>query len=410
LRLSQNGPCNLPIGLTSEDIFHYIYAVFHSPGYRMRYAEFLKIDFPRVPLTGNLALFRELSRLGGELVALHLLESPKLAKPFTEFIGKSKEVTKIGWTDETVWINASGTKGNTTSGSSGFRGVPEAVWNFHIGGYQVCEKWLKDRKGRTLTSEDIAHYHKIVIALTETIRLMAEIDQVIDHHGGWPGAFQTASSGDPDSGKTTTPPPAAPKKPASPKAAAAWIANELFGMEGELAPAKKAKAAHKAAKTPTAPKTEPTQRVPTDDKDELMALIREVLANHGPCDRDTLTKHCAQAMGYQRVVQSLVETVTNAIRTAKRRGILNEKAGQLHIDRTPINQWDRTFLKTQFLAVINQNGRIWLKRDEAIRHFARWLGFRRTGPVITETVLSLINGLLRAGTIEKDGQEWIRRV
>ena len=82
----------------------------------------------------------------------------------------------------------------------GFRGVPEEVWNFHIGGYQVCEKWLKDRQakggknprpGRVLTDEDIDHYQKIVVALSETIRIMAEIDEVIEAHGGWPGAFQT---------------------------------------------------------------------------------------------------------------------------------------------------------------------------------------------------------------------------
>jgi hypothetical protein len=177
--------------LTPEDIFHYAYAVFHSPGYRSRYAEFLKIDFPRLPLTTSLDLFRALARLGGELTALHLLESPKLDKPMTKFVGSSREVVKVGWVDDTVWINAGGTKAKTTAGTSGFHPVPEAVWNFHIGGYQVCEKWLKDRKGRTLTEEDIAHYHKIVIALTETIRLMSEIDQVINTHGGWPGAFQT---------------------------------------------------------------------------------------------------------------------------------------------------------------------------------------------------------------------------
>ena len=72
--------------------------------------------------------------------------------------------------------------------------MPEQVWNFHIGGYQVCEKWLKDRKGRTLSAEDITHYHKIVVALSETIRLMAEIDQVIEAHGGWPGAFTAPAS------------------------------------------------------------------------------------------------------------------------------------------------------------------------------------------------------------------------
>jgi len=194
LGLPQELQFNLPRGLTPEDIFHYTYAVFHSPGYRSRYAEFLKIDFPRLPLTGNLELFRALARLGGELTALHLLESPKHAQPITEFIGTSKEVTKVGYSDHTVWINASGTKGNTTAGASGFRGVPEAVWNFHIGGYQVCEKWLKDRKGRTLTKDDLAHYQKIVGALSETIRIMKEIDEVIEKHGGWPAAFQNSKS------------------------------------------------------------------------------------------------------------------------------------------------------------------------------------------------------------------------
>ena len=74
--------------------------------------------------------------------------------------------------------------------------MPEEVWDFHIGGYQVCHKWLKDRKGRTLSEEDSAHYQKIVVALNETIRLMAEIDEVIEAHGGWPGAFQNGSEAD----------------------------------------------------------------------------------------------------------------------------------------------------------------------------------------------------------------------
>jgi predicted helicase len=163
--------------------------VFHCPGYRNRYADFLKIDFPRLPLTGNLELFRALARLGAELVALHLLESPKLDKPITEFIparqslggggaGRNPEVEKVSWSKNTVWLD----KAQTT----GFKGVREDVWSFHIGGYQVCEKWLKDRKGRTLSAEDIAHYHKIIVALSETIRIMAEIDAVIEKHGGWP--------------------------------------------------------------------------------------------------------------------------------------------------------------------------------------------------------------------------------
>ena len=182
LGLPQSKPHGVPAGLAPEDIFHYVYALFHSPGYRYRYAEFLKVDFPRLPLTGSLGLFRALARLGGELAAFHLFESPKLAKPVSEFLGgRNSRIEKISWSRNTVWID----KAQTT----GFMGVPEDVWNFHIGGYQVCNKWLKDRKGRTLSKGDIVHYQKIIVALVETIRLMKEIDGVIENHGGWPGAF-----------------------------------------------------------------------------------------------------------------------------------------------------------------------------------------------------------------------------
>jgi predicted helicase len=186
LQLPKKGEYGLPAGLTAEDIFGYAYATFHSLNYRSRYAEFLKIDFPHLPLTTSLKLFSTLAQLGSRLTALHLLESPIINKPVTEFVGaKNTEVDKVTWSKDTVWID----KAQTT----GFKGVQEKVWNFHIGGYQVCEKWLKDRKGRKLTKEDIEHYQKIVVAISETIRLMAEIDKVIDEHGGWPGAFQTKS-------------------------------------------------------------------------------------------------------------------------------------------------------------------------------------------------------------------------
>jgi predicted helicase len=168
--------------LKHEDIFYYAYSVFSSPSYRSRYAEFLKIDFPRLPLTGKIDLFRALAKLGSELAAFHLLESPKFSHPITEYIGgRHSEVEKISWSENTVWIDNAKT--------TGFNGVPEDVWNFHIGGYQVCEKWLKARKGRVLAEDDIKHYQKIIVALSETIRLMAEIDAVIEEHGGWPGAF-----------------------------------------------------------------------------------------------------------------------------------------------------------------------------------------------------------------------------
>jgi len=176
LKLSQTETFRLPKGISPEDIFHYAYAVFHSPTYRTRYAEFLKIDFPRLPLTSSLKLFRALAVKGEELVSYHLLESPKVNDFITGFPIKGDNIVeKVQYTDkdERVWINK----------TQYFGGVPEAVWEFHIGGYQVCEKWLKGRKGRKLSYDDIQHYQKIVVALNETIRLMTKIDALIP---SWP--------------------------------------------------------------------------------------------------------------------------------------------------------------------------------------------------------------------------------
>lgn len=166
----------------ASNIFNYVYSVLNSPGYRSRFLDYLRQDYPRIPFTSNSILFQRLSFVGGELVALHLLESPTLDQPMTELIGsRNPEVEHATWSNDTVWLDKRQT--------NGFKGVPECVWNFHVGGHQVCQKWLKYRKGRTLSDEDIAHYHKIVVALNESIRLMKEIDAVIDQHGGWPEAF-----------------------------------------------------------------------------------------------------------------------------------------------------------------------------------------------------------------------------
>jgi hypothetical protein len=167
-----------------EDVLTYIYAVFHSPEYRRRFEPMLKLDFPRVPTPATGETFAALAKLGYDLLALHLLDSPALEKPIAKYKGPAgPEVEKLGYADGTVWLDKNQT--------CGFAGVAEAVWNFHIGGYQVCEKWLKDRKGRRLSKDDIAHYQKIVVAISETIRLMKEIDETIEKHGGWPRAFVT---------------------------------------------------------------------------------------------------------------------------------------------------------------------------------------------------------------------------
>lgn len=155
--------------VSPEDIFDYIYAVLHSPKYRKKYREFLKIDFPKIPYPKEKDTFKKFVKLGRELRELHLLESPKVNKFITTYpvAGSNTIEQRPEYKDGNVYINDEQYFGN----------VPEVAWNFWIGGYQPVQKWLKDRKGRTLTNEDIEHYQKMIVALVETERTMREIDE-----------------------------------------------------------------------------------------------------------------------------------------------------------------------------------------------------------------------------------------
>jgi predicted helicase len=151
------------------DILDFIYAVLHSPAYREKYKEFLKIDFPRVPYPKDANTFWQLVKLGGEIRQIHLLESPTVEKYITQYPEDgSNVVTKPKYQDGKVYIND----------TQYFDNVPEVAWNFYIGGYQPAQKWLKDRKERKLEFDDILHYQKIIVALTETDRLMKEIEKI----------------------------------------------------------------------------------------------------------------------------------------------------------------------------------------------------------------------------------------
>ena len=172
------------------DILDYIYAVLHSPTYREKYKEFLKIDFPRVPYPTNQETFWQLVKLGGELRQIHLLESPVVEKYTTQYpVDGDNMVNRIRFStylydnaipDENGNINYPDYLGSVyINETQYFANVPTSAWNFYIGGYQPAQKWLKDRKGRTLEFEDILHYQKIIVALTETDRLMKEIDLIV---------------------------------------------------------------------------------------------------------------------------------------------------------------------------------------------------------------------------------------
>jgi len=154
---------------TTEEIFYYIYGVLYSNIFCTKYAEFLKTDFPRVPFTKDYKLFTKMRGYGERLVDLHLLKSKEIDPPTAKFKGKAEnKVEKVSYQEKKVVINK----------DQYFEGITEEVWKYQIGGYQVCNKWLKDRKGRILSLDDIRHYCKVVTAIKHTIEIQKEIDKL----------------------------------------------------------------------------------------------------------------------------------------------------------------------------------------------------------------------------------------
>jgi predicted helicase len=154
-----------------EQIFHYIYALFYSNAYRKKYADFLKTDFPRVPFTKEYKLFNKLAEKGEGLVELHLLKSKKLVKPIARCEGSGDlRVDKVTYDQNKARVHINAKKW--------FAGIPSEVWEYHIGGYQVLEKWLKDRKGKGLSSEEVVHYTRVVTAIAETINIQRSLDDL----------------------------------------------------------------------------------------------------------------------------------------------------------------------------------------------------------------------------------------
>lgn len=158
---------------TPEDIFNYIYGVLHSPAYRAKYKEFLKVDFPRIPYPKNADEFEHFRAFGNQLRELHLMHNVP-ESPVTFPYNGNMQVDYLRW----EWNKDDGYSGNVwINDAQCFEGIPADAWNLYIGGYQPAQKWLKDRKGRTLSFDDIEHYRRIISVLLETKRLMDEIDK-----------------------------------------------------------------------------------------------------------------------------------------------------------------------------------------------------------------------------------------
>ena len=174
------------------DILDYIYAVLHSPTYREKYQEFLKIDFPKIPYPKNKNTFWKLVKLGEKLRQIHLLESPEVENYITQYPHSgddtiTRKITKNDWEITNKAVNKADNQNTKPENKIGriwindqqcFNNIPQTAWQFYIGGYQPAQKWLKDRKGRKLLFEDILHYQKIIAALNQTHKIMQEIDKI----------------------------------------------------------------------------------------------------------------------------------------------------------------------------------------------------------------------------------------
>ena len=168
--LPQTAPSGLPQGVSPEAILAYIYTILYSVAYRKRYYAFLQYDFPRIPLPRDIEHFRKLSMLGQELIDWHLLKVGSGVLPRHRFEGEGEGVvSQVRYVDEGVWINP----------TQHFTDVPVDVWCYEVGAHQVCEKWLKDRRGSALSHAEVRQYRSILVAVAETLRLMEEIDEIV---------------------------------------------------------------------------------------------------------------------------------------------------------------------------------------------------------------------------------------
>lgn len=430
--MGSDGAIAHPATLVPESVFFYLYAVLHSPTYRQRYASFLRIDFPRIPIPGGRKVFDALAQLGSQLVAWHLLEHPDASNivagsvcsmgttawfgtdfSLSKVAEKGKELAAVTGTDDKVgklFVNA----------TSGFANVHQSIWQHTIGGYQVLHKWLDDRRkaGRSLSQDDITHWLRVYAALQATQKLMLQVDVAIEANGGWPGAFSQ-----------NHPPP-----DAATLAAEQMVQKEQLKAQKKVATATKKRADYAsptgasslfddledmagAAGGPDRPKSRATPAKAAGGKasgsavqvnglndGQLMCTIRRVLASGGSggLSRDDLIRSTARGLSFVRTSPTLKVALDAAIRRAVRRGIAENSGGVLTVLVKDIDGYDRDHLKAQLLVAIRAAGGTCLKADAPML-LARTLGFARTGPNITAMVETILRSLVGARQVESRG-------
>ncbi|MBG9389005.1 type ISP restriction/modification enzyme [Caenimonas aquaedulcis] len=400
--------------LNAEKVFQYLYAVLHSPSYRQRYGQFLKGDFPRIPIPASRTAFDDLSRLGKQLLEWHSLTHPvALAITRNEqprgtdlpsFFGNARALDQVGEKSRglaDIRATKDGPVGKVRiSTTSGFDGVLESVWQHSVGGYQVLHKWLDDRRkaSRSLSDEDIAHWRRIYASLQATQGLMDQVDAVVERHGGWPkgagegGAFSLNHR--PPSAEVLAAQAAA--RPRARRRAAQPGQQSFLDADEEPEPAQK-----RAARQPKSPPASHGGAGESDLEDgAAMCALRAALSDAGnPLSRDALIRQAARALGHQRMSNSIAAVLDDAIRRAVRRGIAENRGGALGLLVRDIDRYERDHLKSQLLAALRSQ-RGWVEKADVPKVLARWLGYARTGAKISEATESLLRSLARSGQLE----------
>lgn len=423
-----------PESILPESVLYWLYAIFHSPEYRERFATGLAQSFPFVLFPATPAVFKALAAIGKELVMWHLLEHADATNivaggacsagatvwfgtdfALVKVAEKSRELAEVTGTDDKVgkvFINA----------TSGFANVHQSIWQHTIAGYQVLHKWLDDRRkaGRSLSQDDITHWLRVYAALQATQKLMVQVDAAIEANGGWPGAFSQ-----------NHPPP-----DAATLAAEQMVQKEQLKAQKKAATATKKRADYAspteagslfddledmagAAGGPDRPKSRATPAKAAGGKasgaaalldglndGRVMCAIRRVLASAGSggLNRDDLIRATARELGHARTSPALKVELDTAIRRAVRRGIAENSGGVLTVLVKDMDGYDREHLKAQLLAAIRATGGTCAKA-EAPMLLARALGFARTGAGIAAAVESVLRSLVRTKQVEaREGQ------
>ncbi len=426
--------------LNAEKIFHYLYAVLHSPAYRQRYAAFLRTDFPRIPIPGSLAVFNALAALGEQLVQWHLLEHPDAIKieavraykqGAVAFFGTDFELKKVAEKSRELADVLGGVGKVYINATSGFEHVHQSIWQHTIGGYQVLHKWLDDRRKakRSLSPDDITHWLRIYASLEATQKLMLQVDEAIEANGGWPGAF-SQNHPPPDAATLAAEQMVqkeqlkAQKKAANATKKRAGDARNtraigLFDSDDDLdelaeaagapprpkaraTPAKAAggKASTGSTRTGAGKQTAAVKATTIEFTDwQAMCAIRSVLACEGPLTRPDLIHHTARELGFARTSPRMATELDAAIRRATKRGIASNERGTLSLVARKIEDYDRAFLKQHLLGCMSST---WCDKAEVPLRFARSLGFARTGSKIEELVWNLMRALQRGEQVQAE--------